>query len=485
MSDQLEQLKSERTSARKEAFEHARSIVGYKTVLLVVAVAAALGITLYFIQKYGEPPAPAASAEAAAQAQAPANPSLRETRRKLIALEKEIELLKAELEPDAKPKGVLDHFESAIDGAISNWALLSFLAAVATALYVKMRFKIDYFESYRDLSSKKALSDFYRQLGDRMLIYGEWEASEAAYRNSLEINPTNFQAAYGVTKASIFQPMKGQQFYAPEVADAKLDHLLRNAERTRQSRAQLLFLKGVNRRSQNDIEEARRCYREAIEMDAAFVGSYLELGYLAMGEGDVAEAARHFKEALDLDPSYALANNNLGYCYLVTLRFGEAIKCFETAQKAAATLLTSINLGKAYRFAGDSARAAAWHKHALAVMGQRGIAKERYGGGDWIYNFMPLNKEDTDSPRRCVRASATEQKNALLLFALGLDYAALDDFTHAAKHTTQGCALDKIGEFREFFVNEIDATLAWTPLSSDAKTWLQQKRKDCLPVARV
>src|SRR5882757_6471919 len=92
MNDPLEQLKSERSSARKEVFEQTRVIAGFKTLFLILVVLAALGLAIYYAVRLSPGPSSMPTG----------SPDQREIRRKLIALEKEVELLKADLAPEKK-----------------------------------------------------------------------------------------------------------------------------------------------------------------------------------------------------------------------------------------------------------------------------------------------------------------------------------------------------------------------------------------------
>jgi tetratricopeptide (TPR) repeat protein len=355
--------------------------------------------------------------------------------------------------------------------AIDNWVLLSFIVAVATAVYVKFRFDIDYFESYRDVATKKMLSEFYRKLGDRMMVYGEWEPAEAAYRNSLEINPTNKQASFGVAKAGLFQPLKGQKFYAPDMVEAKLDFLIANVP----GDAQLVFLKGFNRFLQGDSDESIRLFRQAIEIDPKFVGSYIQLGYMLMGAGEVEPAIENFKKALEIDASYSLTNNNLGYCYLITLRVPDAIKCYELSLKLCPTLLNTISLGDAYRLNGSFDDAHRLHAHAVRVLGEKGIEKERYVSGQWTYNFMPLREGDTQTIRQCVMVNTFEQKKMVTLAALAFDQALRGETIQADKTFAQSMAFDQAGDYHGFFANKIQSLLNLLKMSPGAHAWFEGK----------
>lgn len=75
------------------------------------------------------------------------------------------------------------------------------------------------------------------------------------------------------------------------------------------------------------------------------------LGLALRAKGDIEEARKHFLKAVDLDSHYSNAYNNLGVVYLDMKRWDDAIPCFE---KALADILYATpenawyNLGIAY-----------------------------------------------------------------------------------------------------------------------------------------
>jgi tetratricopeptide (TPR) repeat protein len=461
MSDPVQQLKTELTAARKNAFQQTQRTNTFKTIVLILGLLLAIVLAVYYASTLG----------VGHSASTPRAIDDKEALRKLLALESELELLKKDLAPAERSNRFLQAVQAVAQFAIDNWVLLSFLAAVAIAIYVKLQFGIDYFESYRDLSTRKMLAEFYRQLGDRMMVYSEWEAAEAAYRTSLEINPTNIQATYGVAKASIFQPLKGQKFYAPEVADAKLDYLIEHTG----ADAQLYFLKAFNRHLQGDIPAARSLLQRAIQTDPGFVGSHLQLGYICQGEGQIEQAIDCYKKTLELDASYSLANNNLGFCYLITCQFPKAIEALEVASKTSPFLLTAINVGDAYRYAGDFHTARQWHADAVNALAFRGIEKERYTMGEWTYSYMPLRPGDTETIRQCVRVFTFEQKKMFALYALAFDLALLGELDRADDAFGQALTLDPAGDYRPFFTNKIRSILNLLKPGPPSHAWLTDK----------
>lgn len=475
MGNSNNQIEGQLFAARKEAFQQAGTTNLFKTLLFIVVIIGGIGLAAYYTNKQG-----------LGQSVVRAPFDEKEVRHKIIELEKDIAILKSDLALVKKPNPVIHAAQSILEFAIANWVLLSFLVALLTALYVKYQFKIDYFESYRDLATKKMLSEFYQHLGDRMMTSSEWDAAETAYRDSLAINPTNIKATYGIAKVSVFQPLKGQTFFAPDIADVKLDYLIANppqnanAEDLRRDFAQLYFLKAINRSNLGDDAKTKTWLEKAIESDPTFVGPLLNLGYLYESAGEIDKAIECYQKAIGLDPNWALANHNLGSVYLITAQFDQAIQYLECANKISPFLLTDLSLGEAYAYAGKLDLALTWHDTALSSLAIPGIEKERYivSGGTWLYSFMPLQKGDKETIKRSVRISTFEQKKMLTHYTVALDYALLGDIRRADEKFAQARAFEKAADYSGVFLNRIQSMLNLVNMAPAARAWFEAKTKE-------
>jgi tetratricopeptide (TPR) repeat protein len=456
MADPNDQIKSDLFAARTEAFQQAKTTNVFKTLLFIIAIIVGLILVAQCVAKRTVAPATVG---------VPFNET--KVRHKIIGLEKEIALLKSDLALVKKPSGFIHFTQTAATFVISNWVLLSFLVAVATAIYVKIRFKIDYFESYRDLATKKMLSEFYRHLGDRLMISSEWDAAEIAYRDSLAINPTNIKATYGIAKVSVFQPLKGEEIYATEIADRKLDYLIANpppnatSEDLRRDFAQLYFLKGISRSNAGDDAQGRTWQQKAIETDPMFVGPHLELGYIHETAGEIEQAINCYKKAVELDKDLALANNNLGGMYLIIAEFDKAIEYLERARKISPSLMTTLTLGEAYAYARQFNQALAWHKKAWSNLAVPGIEKERYVtfGSTWSYSFMPLQKGDSETIKRNIKIYTLDEKKILTISELAFDHALLGNLKRAHERFAEARAIKGADDYADFFLNRIQSML--------------------------
>jgi len=392
--------------------------------------------------------------------------------KRLHKLEEEIELLKAELEPPNKRSKLGRRFRRFRKFIISYWFLFSFLVALLTVVYAKVKFDIDYFEDYRNISTTKGLSEFYRQLGDRLMANSEWTAAEDAYRTALEINPNNIEATYGIVKAQVFKPIKGEKFFATEVAEAKLDYLLSHFP----DDYQVYFLKGVLHLYQKDSKNAKLWFQKAINKNPKFVGGYISLGLIKQRNFDIEGAVRDFKKALELGPNYATANNNLGFLYLILANFTEAVELLERAYRLSPNLLTAINLGDAYRYSGQYDSALQWHQLALDVLREPGIENERYIGSLWLYNYMPQWPGDLETINYSVYIGSLKQKKVFVRYALSFDYALNKNFKKADEEFKKGLELDQSQQYGNFFVNKISSIVNLLDMDEEVREWLLEHR---------
>jgi tetratricopeptide (TPR) repeat protein len=470
MPDPEQQISRELFTARTEAFQQTKITNALKTILLVIfTLATALLIARYVATQ------PVASSQILANDAA--------IRHKIVDLEKDIAHLKTDLDLARKPNVVTTTVQSVAAFAVSNWVLLTFLVTIASAIYVKIRFNIDYFESIRDQATKKTLSEFYRFLGDRMMVTGEWNAGEAAYRDAIAINPTNIKASYGIAKVSVFQPMTGQKFYAPDIADAKLDYLIANPPKNatelelRRNLAELYFLKSRNRSFLADEDGNREWLNKAIAADPSYFIAYINLGFIYNKEGNIEKAIDCYQKAAALEPDFQLVNNNLGSCYSSAAQFDKAIEYLARANRVAPSLVTQLSLADANRYAGRIDEALRIDKVAATNVASEGIENERYAAdGRWSWSFTPLHEHDTETPRRTKQITSFTHKKMIAYTMVAFDRALLGKFPRADEDFNNGRACDEAGEYNDLFINNIDAILYFLKPQGAIRDWFEDKK---------
>ena len=351
---------------------------------------------------------------------------------KLHDLEKEIQLLKHELLPEAKKTA--RRLRAVSKFLLANWLLLSFLVAIGTAIYVRIRYDIDPLEDYRNASTTKKLADFYRKMGDDMMLKTEYLAASDYYKSALELRKNDVLAAQGLVKAEVFTPLKGQKSVPPQVIDYRLDHLIKLFPED----PQVLFLQGWMAWQRGRADDAIRLTREALESARKskqdFAPGYVQLGFY-LQQVSIEEAIDNYKKALKLDPNNLQANNNLGFCQLLTMDFPDSIVSLQRAYDTQPHLLTAISLGDAYRASGDLEHALLYHELAKGVL-ENGKVKDdelieqRFISDGSVLNYMPKRKGDVETIKKWVPIGINEMKS-LLYYSLSFDYAIKDDFAKA------------------------------------------------------
>ena len=116
------------------------------------------------------------------------------------------------------------------------------------------------------------------------------------------------------------------------------------------------------------VDQARRCYVRAAELDPRAPEWPYYVGFLAAGRGAHNEAARHFERVLELRPSYWAARVRLGNALLATGDLDGAERAFRAARSAApGAPWGELGLGKTARRRGSFEMAAEHLRSSLAV----------------------------------------------------------------------------------------------------------------------
>lgn len=125
---------------------------------------------------------------------------------------------------------------------------------------------------------------------------------------------------------------------------------------------------GLAREAAGDLEEARRLFERAVELDPSYGRPWSNLGRLALERGDLDQAERCFLRAVELGPGNAVARVNLGALYLRRARYDQARAAFlEAAQRSPGLLPAWRGLARAERARGDEDAARRALERALAL----------------------------------------------------------------------------------------------------------------------
>jgi tetratricopeptide (TPR) repeat protein len=386
-------------------------------------------------------------------------------------LEERLEKLEAGLKALQTPPEPPSRLARLSKFLIANWVLLSFVAAMLTAVYVKFNFGVDYFRDYRSIQAKNTLTAFYTHMGDVLMGRAEWRAAEDAYRNALQIDPGNTTATLGVVKAQIFKPEDGSQFYAAEVVDAKLAYLLAMYPHD----AQLMFLKANRLEDEQDTAQAIEWHKKAIETDPNTFGSYFALGYIQMTfpNFNMDEAEKNMNRALTLDPDFPELNENLGYAYLLTQDFTQAQKYLQRGYQLAPAWDKACSIADTFRIQGKLDETLRYRRWALKEL-ETAKPTERSVEATSAWNYMPLRKDDRKTIENTIFVRSPQEKRAFTHYNFSLDYAMLQNFKLAESERTFALSLDTDHEYLDYFADIGESLKRLAPMNQATAQWLQE-----------
>lgn len=339
---------------------------------------------------------------------------------KVLTLEKDILTLKSRLQPPSKPVR-FGSFVRFYRWSVTNWTFLAFMTTLFIAGWVYYKYGVGYFEQYRNISVSKEASKTYQAIGDRLLLWGEFKAAEEAYKTSLEINPYNIDARYGLLRTQVLNPEQGKETYTPEVVDARLKVL---SERFKDDYI-IPYYYGALLRDRGLYKDSRKYFEDSKRLEPSFLGNYQDLAFIDYQDGDVDAAIKNLEFVRKTNPNNTLALNNLGSSYLVVRKFPEAIEYLKKAREVSPRIETLIDLGDAYRYLSDFDNAILMHEAASKILDsipQRGV---HYGVSS--HSFMPLKPDDKKTFKTYVQAQELKQYKALVKYALSIDYCLRSD----------------------------------------------------------
>lgn len=135
------------------------------------------------------------------------------------------------------------------------------------------------------------LPDAHFQQGRVLSELKRFDAAEAAYREVLALNPDYRGAWYNLGNNAY-----RQQAYEDAVTFYRRAH-------AQYPSAETLVSLGWTYAAQDEIEQAREAYRNAIARDSSYALAYARLGQLYDDQGNPQEALKYSRKALNLEPS--------------------------------------------------------------------------------------------------------------------------------------------------------------------------------------
>lgn len=398
--------------------------------------------------------------------------------RRVHEMEVEVQKLKAALTSERR-RPVQVVVKKSVGFVITYWTLLSFVVAVGIAVYIKYAFDVDYFENYRTVADSRRLSAFHTTLGNDLLMRQQWAAADDAFTRALAANANNQEASYGLLKSRVFKPAPGEKLSSPETQQTMLNFL----RRERPDDPDLDLLQAWVHWSMSQADEARKYTEAAIAKRPRFSAALQMMSHMSMADGELPAAIDWCRKALEADPDSANAQSNMGFMLLLTGDYPGAIAILERANRASPNLLTPLVLSDACRLSGEFQKALHYSRNATRMAADENLRDTVVAGGEWLYNHLPLSKDDQTSWTEGVYVYSMKHKEALCQFAFALDLALTGDAAAAEKAWAKAMEAAPESECREYFVNKITATLALSPQSefTGSRIWLMAKLRSLTP----
>lgn len=140
-------------------------------------------------------------------------------------------------------------------------------------------------------------------------------------------------------------------------------------------------------RPNDRVEEAIRCYRQALAIQPDLADAHNNLATALAVEGKLDEARQHFERALQINPAFVDAHLGLGAVLATRGNYVEAIGHFRHAVSLQPHLFTGyLQLGEAYLRVGRTAAAADAFRQAINEEPSNARAHDKYGGAMAVLN---------------------------------------------------------------------------------------------------
>ncbi|MEO3877212.1 tetratricopeptide repeat protein [Rheinheimera fenheensis] len=115
-----------------------------------------------------------------------------------------------------------------------------------------------------------------------------------------------------------------------------------------------------------DKVQAEQQFKLAIELEPGYWHNYMQYGGFLYETGQFSLAARHFERAAQLKPASTEVLNSLAAAWFFSGQFSQAITAWQQVVDLSPAALSFSNLGTAYYFNGDYAKAEQLYRQALS-----------------------------------------------------------------------------------------------------------------------
>jgi tetratricopeptide (TPR) repeat protein len=193
---------------------------------------------------------------------------------------------------------------------------------------------------------------------------GVWHDSRSLWEHALRVTPDNHVARNNLGFALL---QDGQDL-------AEAEQHLRAAGQLKADFVRPLTNLAIALDQQGKMEEALRCYREALHLEPGLPATRVNYGVALCRVGRVDEGMEQFRQVIERDPDYADAHYHLAYALVRQKKFAEALPyCRECVRLDPRSARYRLNLSFILYKLGDK-REAQEHYDRAQQLGARGAA---------------------------------------------------------------------------------------------------------------
>ncbi|MGO9526022.1 MAG: tetratricopeptide repeat protein, partial [Verrucomicrobiia bacterium] len=223
---------------------------------------------------------------------------------------------------------------------------------------------------------------------------------------------------------------------------------------------------GMQLQGSGQMQEAIRCYEQALRLDPDLADAHINLGTALMQTGRIQEAIGHYEQALRIKPDFSKGHNALGIALARLGRLPEAISHYEQAVRIdPAHFEAHNNLGVALAQTGNFEEAIAHYEQALRIKPDYADAYVNVGAA-----LVDLGRPE-DAIRYCEEALRIKPNYADAENNLGVALAQTGNIEEAIAHYEQAVWLNP--DFAEAH-NNLGNALAQAGRIPEAIEHLQQ-----------
>jgi tetratricopeptide (TPR) repeat protein len=293
-------------------------------------------------------------------------------------------------------------------------------------------------------------------------------------------------------KTEVLEPLEGQKYIIPEIAQTRIDHLkdMMKAEeesglagflgwRTEKIEKEgylVDFFEGRLHQEKNETDQAKASYSKSFEKKKEFIYGYIAAAMLDYENHNYDSAITTLERARKQDPTSAWVLDSLGACYMFKEEFQKAAGCFAEAYRISPTLASAMDLSEARRYLTEDSDARQLDEEWSKIVSDPQNEKERFVDTDLIFGFLPENKGEA-APNDNQIMSTLDEKKAALYYALALDHALNQEFDKADESFTEAARLDPGKRYDRYVKNRIVSLehLRMKELPAATQTWMNKK----------